>query len=55
MTYAALGMRFREVTLRRDPACPLCGVTPTITDLSGHPVGEALACAVAPAAPAVSP
>jgi adenylyltransferase/sulfurtransferase len=40
LTYDALGMRFREVKLRRDPACPLCGVTPTIKDLSGHPIGD---------------
>jgi adenylyltransferase/sulfurtransferase len=40
LTYDALGMRFREVKLRRDPACPLCGVTPTIKDLSEHPIGE---------------
>ena len=25
LTYDALGMRFREVKLRRDPNCPLCG------------------------------
>lgn len=25
LTYDALGMRFRELTLRRDPACPGCG------------------------------
>jgi hypothetical protein len=42
-------MRFREVKLRRDPACPLCGVTPTIKDLSGHPIGEEH-CEEAPAA-----
>jgi hypothetical protein len=29
-------MRFREVRLRRDPKCPLCGEHPTITDLSIH-------------------
>jgi molybdopterin/thiamine biosynthesis adenylyltransferase/rhodanese-related sulfurtransferase len=46
LTYDALGMRFREVKLRRDPGCPLCGVTPTIKDLSGHPVGDELACDV---------
>jgi adenylyltransferase/sulfurtransferase len=40
LTYDALGMRFREVKLRRDPACPLCGVTPTIKDLCGHPIGD---------------
>jgi len=36
LTYDALGMRFREVKLRRDPKCPLCGSSPTITDLSIH-------------------
>ena len=36
LTYDALGMRFREVKLRRDPKCPLCGEHPTIRDLSIH-------------------
>lgn len=36
LTYDAFGMRFREVKLRRDPKCPLCGTAPTITDLSIH-------------------
>jgi adenylyltransferase/sulfurtransferase len=40
LTYDALGMRFREVRLRRDPKCPLCGTTPTITDLSIHREGN---------------
>ena len=48
MTYDALGMRFREVKLRRDPNCPLCGKSPTITDLSIHREGSA-ACEVTPA------
>ena len=46
LTYDALGMRFREVRLRRDPKCPLCGEHPTITDLSIHRSGAADACAV---------
>jgi ThiF family protein len=46
LTYDALGMRFREVKLRRDPNCPLCGATPTIKDLSIHAEGAAAACAV---------
>jgi adenylyltransferase/sulfurtransferase len=29
----ALGMRFREVRLRKDPACAVCGPNPTITGL----------------------
>jgi sulfur-carrier protein adenylyltransferase/sulfurtransferase len=39
LTYDALGMRFREVKLRRDPKCPLCGTSPTIKDLSIHHEG----------------
>jgi hypothetical protein len=45
LTYDALGMRFREVRLRRDPKCPLCGTSPTITDLSIHRGGGEDACA----------
>jgi hypothetical protein len=44
LTYDALGMRFREVKLRRDPKCPLCGEHPTITDLGIHRDGGAAAC-----------
>ncbi|MBI2368930.1 MAG: molybdopterin-synthase adenylyltransferase MoeB [Deltaproteobacteria bacterium] len=33
LTFDALGLRFRELKLRRDPACPLCGEAPTITQL----------------------
>jgi bacteriocin biosynthesis cyclodehydratase domain-containing protein len=57
LTYDALGMRFREVKLRRDPKCPLCGEHPTITDLSIHR-GAAEACAISDnghAAPAGAP
>ena len=46
LTYDALGMRFREVKLRRDPKCPVCGEHPTIRDLSIHREGAAAACAV---------
>ena len=45
MTYDALGMRVREVKLRRDPKCPVCGEHPSITDLSIHREGAAAACA----------
>jgi sulfur-carrier protein adenylyltransferase/sulfurtransferase len=48
LTYDALGMRFREVRLRRDPKCPLCGTSPTIKDLSIHAEGAAEACEVTP-------
>jgi adenylyltransferase/sulfurtransferase len=46
LTYDALNMRFREVRLRRDPNCPVCGNNPTIKDLSIHMEGGAEACAV---------
>jgi adenylyltransferase/sulfurtransferase len=31
--YDALKMTFRELRLRHDPACPLCGDYPTIHEL----------------------
>ena len=46
LTYDALGMRFREVKLRRDPNCPVCGEHPTIRDLSIHREGAAAVCAI---------
>lgn len=36
LIYDALGVSFRTIRLPRDPACPLCGDTPTIRDLSRH-------------------
>src|SRR6202030_932800 len=33
MLYDALGMKFRELKLRRDPGCPVCGDHPTIHEL----------------------
>jgi adenylyltransferase/sulfurtransferase len=44
LTYDALGMRFREVRLRRDPKCPLCGSSPSITDLAIHRNGAGAVC-----------
>ena len=32
LMYDSLAMRFREIRIRRDPDCPLCGAHPTITD-----------------------
>jgi sulfur-carrier protein adenylyltransferase/sulfurtransferase len=46
LTYDALGMRFREVKLRRDPNCPVCGEHPRILDLSIHREDARVACAV---------
>jgi molybdopterin-synthase adenylyltransferase len=36
LIWDALDARFRTVRLRRDPACPLCGPAPRITDLAAH-------------------
>jgi adenylyltransferase/sulfurtransferase len=33
MLYDALGMSFREMKLRKDPSCPICGENPTVTEL----------------------
>ena len=33
LIYDALRMRFRELKLRKDPDCAVCGVNPTITEL----------------------
>ena len=33
LLYDALAMRFRELKLRRNPECPVCGDHPTITKL----------------------
>lgn len=45
LLYDALGMNFREMKLRKDPACPACGERPTILGLRA----EADACAPAAA------
>jgi sulfur-carrier protein adenylyltransferase/sulfurtransferase len=33
LLFDAMALRFRELTLRKDPECPLCGKNPTITEL----------------------
>jgi molybdopterin/thiamine biosynthesis adenylyltransferase len=35
LIYDALEMSFHKTRIPKDPACPLCGPTPRITDLSG--------------------
>jgi sulfur-carrier protein adenylyltransferase/sulfurtransferase len=46
LVYDALRMRFRELKLRRDPECPVCGDTPTVRALIDYDQF----CGVAPAA-----
>ena len=33
LLYDAMGMSFREMKLRKDPDCPVCGENPTVTEL----------------------
>lgn len=36
LTYEALSMKFREVKVKRNPKCPVCGENPTITELTDY-------------------
>jgi len=36
MTFDAMRMEWRKLKLRKDPACPLCGPNPTITELTTY-------------------
>lgn len=47
LVFEALRMRFRELTLRRDPECPVCGYHPTVTAL----IDYEQFCGVAPPTP----
>ncbi len=47
LIYDALRMRFRELKLRKDPDCPVCGTHPTVTQL----IDYEQFCGIAPAAP----
>jgi molybdopterin/thiamine biosynthesis adenylyltransferase/rhodanese-related sulfurtransferase len=53
LLFNALDMKFRELRLRRDPQCPVCGEKPTVTQL----IDYEMFCGVAPepAAPAAHP
>jgi molybdopterin/thiamine biosynthesis adenylyltransferase/rhodanese-related sulfurtransferase len=48
--FDALKMKFREFNLRRDPQCPVCGETPTITE----PIDYEQFCGIGGDVPAVS-
>jgi molybdopterin/thiamine biosynthesis adenylyltransferase/rhodanese-related sulfurtransferase len=53
LLFNALEMKFREVRLRRDPQCPLCGENPTVTKL----IDYNMFCGISPepATPASNP
>jgi adenylyltransferase/sulfurtransferase len=46
LIYDALKMKFRELKLRKDPECPVCGTNPTVTKLIDYDQF----CGIAPAA-----
>ncbi|MDA8334284.1 MAG: molybdopterin-synthase adenylyltransferase MoeB [Peptococcaceae bacterium] len=39
LVYDALDLSFREVRVRRDPACPVCGTEPVIRELTAYEQG----------------
>jgi adenylyltransferase/sulfurtransferase len=53
LLFNALDMKFRELKLRRDPECPLCGKNPTIKELGDYE----MFCGITPepAAPQANP
>jgi sulfur-carrier protein adenylyltransferase/sulfurtransferase len=50
LIYDALRMKFRELKLKKDPDCPVCGTNPTVREL----IDYEQFCGVAPAAPEVA-
>ena len=50
LIYDALRMKFRELKLKKDPDCPVCGTHPTVREL----IDYEQFCGVAPAAPEVA-
>jgi adenylyltransferase/sulfurtransferase len=50
LIYDALRMKFRELKLKKDPDCPVCGTNPTVTEL----IDYEQFCGVAPAAQEVA-
>ena len=39
LTYNALDMEFRSLRIKRNPKCPVCGETPTVTELVDYEQG----------------
>ena len=50
LIYDALKMKFRELRLKKDPDCPVCGPNPTVREL----IDYEQFCGVAPSAPEVA-
>jgi adenylyltransferase/sulfurtransferase len=54
VVYDALRMKFRELKLRKDPDCPVCGTRPTVTALIDYEQFCGMAPAATPPAPAAA-
>ena len=56
LVFDALRMKFRELKLRKDPECPVCGANPTVTELIDYEqfcgVSPAQQAAASPSGPA---
>ena len=52
MLYDSLKMKFREIRLRKDPSCALCGKTPSIHGVHADGAEAGGACAITRPAPA---
>ncbi len=50
LIYDALRMKFRELKLKKDPDCPVCGTNPTVREL----IDYEQFCGIAPSAPEVA-
>jgi adenylyltransferase/sulfurtransferase len=46
LMYDALALRWRAVTVKRNPRCPLCGESPTITTIEGEEQVQTASCPV---------
>jgi rhodanese-related sulfurtransferase len=55
LIYDALKMRFRELKLRKDPDCPVCGTHPTVTALIDYEQFCGVPAPTGQAAPAAAP
>jgi len=55
LLFDALGMKFRELKLRRNPECPVCGDHPTVTKLIDYQEFCGIRGEEAPAAPTTVP
>ncbi|HXC35184.1 MAG TPA: molybdopterin-synthase adenylyltransferase MoeB [Candidatus Acidoferrales bacterium] len=51
LLFNALDMKFRELKLRRDPQCPICGENPTVKEL----IDYEMFCGIQPPDPAENP